>query len=214
MIDYLSIIKQHFSLEKKETPDFDCMKLSPMTMESVCFYAEGLGHVSFMRGKALGGLMKMDTLVINPFEKDLPLFSLDRIYVLKKETLLIEMYETRLNPVSLEEEFSEIIAKYQELENGTSAPKWYDDIRLPESVHKIGKGKVGESFDALSAEYLNQFLMLAKNAPTCDKKEKAEASKKYSEGLLNNGGASTDVFIKKKGRDFTERFFRECMFGV
>ena len=46
------------------------------------YRADGLGHVSVMRAKGFFGLMKMDTLIIVPKEKDLPLYSYDRIYAM------------------------------------------------------------------------------------------------------------------------------------
>lgn len=213
-MDYFKIIEKYYSLSKEERPEYNKIKVSPMTMESQSFELSGLGHMSLMRGTAMCGLMKMDTLVINPFEKDMPLFSLDRINVAGKETLLIEMYETRLEPVSLEQYFTDLIANYSMFEDGKTAPRWYDDIRLPESMHKLGKKKDASYFDNLSGEYLEKFLGLCKEAMSCDIDKKKAEAKKYTDGLLSNGGASTDLFVKKKGKEFTEKFFRESMFGV
>jgi len=214
MIDFLAIISRGYPLSKNNFPEYDKIKVGPMTMEAESFAASGLGHVSVMKGKAMFGLMKMDTLVINPFEKDMPLLSLDRIRVAGNEKLLIEMYETRLHPVTLEWGFPEIISKYAVLSDDAPESRWYDEIRLPESVHKKGKKKDGSLFDRLSCEYLEGYIGLCKNAAACDAREKAEEAKKYTDGLLSNGGPSTDVFVRQKGKEFTEMFFRKCMFGV
>ena len=46
-----------------------------MTFTIKAYKAEGLGHVSVMRAKGFFGLMKMDTLIVNPTYVDLPLYS-------------------------------------------------------------------------------------------------------------------------------------------
>ena len=56
-----------------------------------------LGRVSYMKAKGMMGLMNMESLIINPFEIDVPLFSLDLIKVLGKYTLCMEMYDTLAN---------------------------------------------------------------------------------------------------------------------
>ncbi len=213
-MDYLRIIEKYYELSPKDLPEYEKYKVGPMTVEAKAYSLPGLGHMSFMRGKALFGLMKMDTLVFNPFEKDMPLFSLDRITVSGKEKLLIELFETRLAPVSLEQYFTDLIEKYQLLDDGKSEPRWYDEIRLPETMYKVGKKNKAAAFDNLSGDYLERFLCLCSEAKPCDAQTKTAEAKKYTDGLLSHGGAATDVYIKEKGREFTERFLRECMFGV
>ena len=38
--------------------------------------------------------MKMDTLIINPYNLELPLYSYDRIYAAGNDTLIVELYDT------------------------------------------------------------------------------------------------------------------------
>ena len=59
-----------------------------------------------------------------------------------------------------------------------------------------------------------KYLDLSKEAKDCDETLKKEKARQYTEGLLLNGGPSTDVFRKKKGQEFTEKFFREVLFGT
>ena len=60
------------------------MKISGMTFQVYAFYAEGLGHVSAITASGFLGAMKMDTLIITPTEKDMPLFSYDRVHAMGK----------------------------------------------------------------------------------------------------------------------------------
>ncbi len=41
-----------------------------------------------------------------------------------------------------------------------------------------------------------------------------EANKNYVDGLLKNGGTSTDMFVKKIGKEKTEELFRKYVFFV
>jgi hypothetical protein len=43
--------------------------------------------------------------------------------------------------------------------------------------------------------------------------KKAKAAE-YSDGLIKNGGPSTDVFKKEFGDEKTGRYFREVLFGT
>jgi hypothetical protein len=44
--------------------------------------------------------------------------------------------------------------------------------------------------------------------------KKKELSKEYVEGLLREGGPSTDVFKKALGEEKTAKLFREVLFGI
>ena len=47
-----------------------------------------------------------------------------------------------------------------------------------------------------------------------DKLEKQRKASVYVEGLLENGGPSTDVFVKGLGHERTARLFRHILFGT
>ena len=97
-----NVVKQQFSLEEKEVGEFKKLKVSGMNFEIQQFYAKDLGNVSIMSAKGFFGLMKMDTFIINPVEKDLPLFSYDRIHAMGNDTLIIELYDTIIDECNLE----------------------------------------------------------------------------------------------------------------
>lgn len=47
------------------------------------------GHLSIMKATGFFGLMKMDTVIINPKYVDLPLYSYDRIFAMGSDTLIV-----------------------------------------------------------------------------------------------------------------------------
>ena len=208
----LDAIKQKYPLRELEVGELATLKANGMKFRVSAYCAEGLGHVSVMRAKGFFGLMKMDTLMIVPKEKDLPLYSYDRIYAMGNDTLIVELYDTLISELDLSL-LGEIKASFAHLPERDPGEHWYDNIKLAESISKKGKKPATPELDRLTADHLNAYL----NAPAADvsdKAEKNELSARYVNGLLSQGGPSTDVFKKAFGEEKTERLFRDVLFGV
>ena len=62
---------------------------------------DGCACVSYLSMRAFLGLMKMETLICTPYTKDLPIYSYDRIIAFGKKSLLLEVYDTQVEPVDL-----------------------------------------------------------------------------------------------------------------
>ena len=90
----LNLIAQRHHLKEKNIGEFSTFKAKGMTFVCNAYEADGLGHVSVMQAKGFFGLMKMDTVVIAPENKDLPLLSYDRIVAMGNDNLIIELYDT------------------------------------------------------------------------------------------------------------------------
>ncbi len=75
----LQKLSERFPLTKRDAGEYASFKASPLSVKLDWYEAEGLGNVSLLHGTAMAGLMQMDTLVINPTCRDLPLFSYDYI---------------------------------------------------------------------------------------------------------------------------------------
>ena len=209
----LRAITSKYHLNAITLGEFANMKVGPMQFKIWAFHAEGLGHVSAMEASGMFGLMKMDTLIINPTEKDLPLFSYDRVHALGNDTLIYELYDTLLEKADLSC-LAQVKEKYASLPDHDLGSHWYDGIKLAVSLSKKGKKAHRERFDSCAAEYLEAFLEAAGTAAYCEPGPKKEKASVYVEGLLNNGGPSTDVFMKGLGREKTEFLFRHFLFGT
>ncbi len=207
----LSMIKERFPLKEKNVGAFASLKANGMKFTVSAYEAEGLGHVSVMTAKGFFGLMKMDTLIVNPKTLDLPLYSYDRILAMGNDTLIVELYDTMVEPLDTEalKAVNEANKDLPERDPGTH---WYDGIKLKESVSKKGK-KLTERFDAYTKDYTNAYLGLPAK-PVTDAAAKREKANAYVEGLLKNGGPSTDVFKKALGEQKTAELFRKALFGT
>ena len=93
----LDNIRSKYVLNEIEVKEFSKFKAKGMKFSIQAYHAKGLGHVSVMKANGFFGLMKMDTVIIVPQEKDLPLYSYDRIYAMGNDTLIVELYDTMVN---------------------------------------------------------------------------------------------------------------------
>ncbi len=208
----LSQIGKRYPLSEKSAGEYAVLKANGMTFSVKAYAAKGLGHVSVMRAKGFFGLMKMDTLLVNPFEKDLPLYSYDRIYAMGNDTLIIELYDTLLQPLELPE-LRKVNVIYSDLPQRDPGQHWYDNIKRRESVSVKGKKAETPRFDAYAVQHMDAYLSSAP-VGSCDPAAKREKASVYVEGLLQNGGPSTDAFMKALGREKTEALFRTVLFGT
>ena len=213
MQNLINILNQSFPLQKKSVEEFDKIKVRGMNFEIQRYYAKGLGNVSLMHATGFFGLMKMDTFIINPTECDAPLFSYDRVFAMGNDTLILELYDTMLGKPRLEE-IASINRAYKELPDHDLGQHWYDHIKFAESSSKKGRKKDMQSFNNLTKEYFKAYVEVLKRAEKCDAAEKREKAAVYVDGLLANGGPSTDVFKKHYGKDKTEYLFRKILFGI
>lgn len=207
----LEIINSKYPLEEKDTGDMAALKANGMKFSVKAFEAKGLGHVSVMKAKGFFGLMKMDTLMINPKDIDLPLYSYDRIYAAGNDTLIVELYDTLTDSYS-QQAMQDVIKEYDDLAERDPGEHWYDSIKLGCSISKKGKKEQTRRFDELTLKHFEVYL--AENKKVSDPDLKREKTNAYVNGLLENGGPSTDVFKKSIGVEKTAALFNNILFGT
>lgn len=207
----LDLIKAKYPLSPIDAGDMATLKASGMKFSVEAYKAEGLGHVSVMRAKGFFGLMKMDTLIINPTAIDLPLYSYDRILAMGNDTLIIELYDTIVGEYS-DDALIGVKEKFASLPERDPGEHWYDSIKLPSSISKKGK-KISAELDKMTLEHFEAYLA-SSSAPVESGESKKDMAAVYVNGLLEKGGPSTDVFKKELGVEKTSKLFREILFGI
>ena len=208
----LNIIKGRFPLTEIDCGEFAKMKVGGMNFEITAYKAEGLGHISVMRANGFMGLMKMDTLIINPSDVDLPLYSYDRIFAMGNDTLITELYDTLTCDYS-DESLIRVKEGYTDLAERDPGEHWYDSIKLPSSISKKGKKNHTDRMDELTIKHFEAYLASSDIAVT-DKAAKQEKARAYVKGLIEKGGPSTDVFKKSIGEAKTRELFENILFGT
>lgn len=205
-------ISERYELTLLDVGEMSTLKANGMTFSVEAYHAAGLGHVSVMRAQGFFGLMKMDTLIINPTDLDLPLYSYDRIFAAGNDTLIIELYDTLLGSFD-QSKMSVVKNGYDDLSERDPGEHWYDGIKLGASISKKGKKKQTPRLDALTLAHFDAFLS-AKASSVADVSAKKEKAAVYVNGLLEHGGPSTDVFKKALGVDKTTELFHRVLFGI
>lgn len=212
----LNLIGDYFPLEVKDAGKYNSFRCGPMRVKIDWYHAQGLGNVCAMKASAPLGLMKLATLVIHPMEKDVPLFSFDYVSALGKHTLLLELYDTvHTNSLALANsliKMSDLKSTLLALPNYDLGEHWYDELKMAPSLAKRTKKAHTTELDQASIRFLEIYLDLCTIAPPSVLGNTKVAE--YVNGLFQNGGPSTDIFIKALGEDNTRQLFEKIIFNT
>ena len=211
----LVALSKDFTLRQRDLGKDAELKKNGFKFWTESYEVEGVGNLCFLSMSAMMGAMKMETAVLAANEKDMPLFNLDWVLAMGKETQMVELYDDMLEPLSdaAKSAFQAIKDKDADLTDRETDPHWYDDILLPCSYDKTGKG-VSDRFNAAAAAYLAEFVSQLKAAPACDKDAKAEKVKTFATTLFTQGGPAVDNVTKLFGTETAERLILSHMYGV
>lgn len=216
----LAELKKHYKVTPVDVGDYKEMKIYGIMKFDVEQYdIEGLGNLSIMRMNALG-LMQMSTVVITPQDKNMPLLSADYMYILSNRKAYLEFYdvvaEKNTAYQQLLTELADVQKNYGHLENIEASEAWYADL-LTVTSYKGGKPESDADLKNMLLDSLNVYMSHAAQLPFLTAEEKAEKldiTVKYTDGLIEKGGISTDVFKKELGPEETKNFFDNIFFGT
>lgn len=212
IVTLVSRLEREYTLVPRDLGQYAKIRKKGMNFDIKAYEIPGIGRMSAIRMKAMMGLMKMETVVISPLEKDAPLFSFDDILAMGSDTLLLELYDTQLSPASVDE-LTAVKEKYAALPDNDLGQHWYDHLKMAPSLSKKGKKK-DVDYEPLFAEFLEAYIELLKTAPACDRAEKQAKVREYAQGLLDNGGPSTDQFKNMIGEEATRDLFLRYVFSA
>lgn len=178
-----------------------------------------LGNLSVM--KVNMGMMQMVSYIITPYEKDMPMLSMDFMYIYGKRKAYAEFYDLTEDTsapqyVQVMDKVRGFEGRYSDLENISTEPAWYDDL-LTVVLHKAGKRKDDDKIKEMFSDAVRTYM---ESASGLDKLSDEAAAKKlditqeYCDNLVEKGGVSTDVFKKNLGEEKTKDFFDKVLFGT
>ncbi len=179
---------------------------------------EGLGNLSVMRVNV--GVMQMATIVITPKDKNVPLLSADYMYILSNRKSYLEFYDVVQEKdetyMQLIDKLSGVIERYSHLEDFEASEAWYEHL-LSVDAYKAGTPKQDIEVEQMLRESVRVYLEHAKALPELDEEQKTEKRNitlAYTDGLIEKGGISTDVFKAELGPEITKDFFDQVFFGT
>lgn len=214
----LAMLRKHYRVTEIETGNLEHFIVSERYHEVKQYEIEGVGNLLVMTNPK-EGKMQMDTFTITPYYKNLPLFTTDYMYFEDRRMFLNEIYDLVEYKDDLYQkyirEFEENCAMVSSLENMPMRECWYDDIR-PVFAGKIaGLGDDDLIYD-LFLKNLATFIRMEQETPALSpekRRGKWEQNYRYAKALVEDGGVSTDLFVKSLGAEETKRFFYSVFFA-
>lgn len=175
-----------------------------------------LGNLSVM--KVNMGFMQMASFIITPYEKNMPMLSMDFMYIGSNRKAYVEFYD--LVKDTSDSAYTEVLgslkalqSSYSDMEELAVDPAWYDDL-LTVVMHKVSKDDT--RVKKLFVDSVDTYMQAASGLEALSddaRAEKHEITQKYCDDLVSNGGVSTDVFKKELGEATTKDFFDKVLFG-
>jgi hypothetical protein len=206
------------------TEEIPCGEYSKLTLKGIMkfqihqYRVKDIGNLSVMTMNA--GLMQMSTFILTPKDKDLPLVSTDYMYILGKRTSYLECYDLVLDKGKQYEAFLDNLKKikkeYADLDTVTPSSSWYDDLRTV-GIYMSGKPADDAREEKALVSWVQAVMEYAAQKPLlseAEKNEKLPVVEKYTNGLIEQGGVSTDFFVKSLGAEKTRDFFEKVLFGT
>jgi len=215
----LTELKENYTVTPRDVGDYQGLTVMGIMKFDVEQYdIEGIGNLSVMRMNM--GLMQMATIVITPTDKNLPLLSADYMYILSNRKAYMEFYDL---VAEKDEEYQnlltaldEVHARYEHLEDIEVSEAWYAPL-LTVTAYKSGNFGEDADLQKILVESLQVYEQYADEFPTLSDEERAEKvaiTVEYTDGLIEKGGISTDVFKKELGDEVTKHFFDNVFFGT
>ena len=216
----LAKLNEDYTVTPVDVGSYKKMKIyGIMKFDVEQYHIADIGNLSIMRMNALG-LMQMATIVITPQDKNLPLLSADYMYILSNRKAYLEFYDV---VAEKDDAYNELLnsltvakEKYNHLEDIQASEAWYADL-LTVTTYKAAKPESDADIKNLLIDSLDVYLKHAKDLPLLTaegKAEKLDITVKYTDGLIEKGGISTDVFKKELGPEETKNFFDNIFFGT
>ena len=200
----ISLISKAYTLTERENGELSDFEANGTAFHAVSYDAEGFGFISVMTARDPAGNAVMETVIVNPFEKDVPMLSFDGIYMGENNTFMMELYDTTLEHAFNTEPVTAAVPE-QAAAEGTEETYWYDDWLL----FQWTGAEEAPVLSALTA-YFGETLEM----PACDPGEKKAAAAVYTENLLEHGGLATDMIKAAIGEEKTAVLLREVLFGT
>lgn len=215
----LDVICKEHKLTKIPEKEYGKIKLNPLMIFDVDHYQiDDIGNLSVMKLNA--GIMQMATFVLTPDKKDIPVLSADYIFMLSIRKVYLEIYNLVINN---DYTYKTYINKFKEIKNhfndikDMEYPKtWYSDL-IGVGTYKQCNSKDDDRIAKMLAENVELMLNMAYKYPILNKEEvkiKQQIITDYSNGLIEKGGVSTNVFKKSLGEETTKVFFDKVFFGT
>lgn len=214
----LKLMRENYTLKEIDTREFRYLHIQQMDYTVNQYEIEGVGNLTVMECKDSLAL-QMDSFVFTPYYKNLPLFSSDYMYIKERRSFLNEVYSIVAKEDELYRRYVEEFAKnksaHDHLPDMPMKECWYDSMR-PVCTAKMTAPENDDEIIGIFEENIKTLIKMEKETPLLNEEEyklKWQRTQAYTDGLVDNGGVSTDVFKAVLGADKTKEFFNTIFFA-
>lgn len=220
----LAAVRSFYDVEKLDAGEYADMRMyGLMKFHTDQYRVKDLGNLSVMTADM--GFMQMVSFMITPFEKSVPLCTLDYMYIFGTRKSYVEFYDldrvkddgtVRAEDSEVLKALRNTVSQYSDIEEITVEPKWYDaysEVKMHKKMGSADDARNEEMFLTVLNTYLSETAKLEKS-DAAGAAAQLKATQMYSDGLIDKGGVSTDVFKKALGEDKTRDFFNKVFFGT
>lgn len=210
-----SILERDHTLIKEDIGQDEHLSAGGIELETECYTVNGFGRLCMLCMQAPGGAMKMETAVLVPLHKDVPLFNLDRVITPEGETQIIELYDVQLSPYPTDSlaEFQKLKDRDTDIKDMPQGENWYDSILYPCSYHKGGK-EVIDRFQSAAEKYLITYAEQLRSADACDRVVKGSKIRAFAETLYEQSGPAVKQMQALFGDNTAKRLVLDHMYGI
>jgi len=212
------LLGKTFQIKKLDLREYAKIRGNKVTFELERYRAQGLGNIAYVTATGFFGLFRMETLVITPLDRDVPMMIADKVMIMGTNELVIELYDTLIDKKLLDSEYIKKMdghrAAASDLKDNKLAEKEYDNLKLSPSVSKIGIMKKA-ALDSLFRSYMNEFAQMAKEAPEVGNSvEKTVLQEALMNQFIEKGNPFADVFKRTLDEDKVRLLFSRFIFGI
>ena len=214
----LERLKREYTVTELDIGDLGEFTVADRVHRVKQYEITGVGNLLVMTNP-LPGKMQMDTFTITPYFKNLPLFTTDYMYIGEKRMFLNEIYSLVATQDELYlryiDRFAANSSLTASLPDMPMRPCWYDSIR-PVLVAKQTGPENDELIIRQFTANLDTFIDMEKASPKLEGealRAKWECNYEYARRLVDDGGVSTELFVRSLGAERTKRFFYSVFFA-
>lgn len=210
----MDVIKSKYTCVPVDAGVFENVVIDGAKFKISAYDVEGVGRVATVQMKRLVGLWDMQSLIITPFQKDMPIYYYNRHREKGKFIYRVEVFNTQLNDVDLSG-MSEVVEKYASLPDDMQNERWYDYLKLPVcAVKKVDKNRKDE-LSPMIWEHFSAYMELFEKALDCKPSEKKKKVAVFVDELCEKSGiAIMEIFIANYGEKVATKLANEVLFGM
>ncbi len=215
MIDSLiSKLRRNYTVTSCKAGRLGTVRKRGMRISLNAYDIAGAGHLCTVEIRGPLGLMRLESVVLTPFEKDMPVFSAEGKRSMGKDSLSVEFGDTLLAPLpeSIREAFRSVRSRYEDLPVSERPLRPFDDCILEESLTVKGP-EVGLKKEVIVRKFFECYMTELTEAPPADAEAKKAKTREFAERLLEAGGPAIKAVRHFLGDEETESLYFEEIFG-